>query len=143
MNYVLLHTRLLTGNSYTRSRQSPTGANSSVVNIPYELTYNLPAGFTSTLDYTFENGTSTSNKTINNLLHRASQTAFASYDPEFNEIVGSNPQLELIQTRPRDDFAYEAGVWVPENNEVWFTTASEQAPAHVNVSIWLLTRSRR
>ena len=110
---------------------------SSVVSIPYQLTYNLPPGFKNNLEYTFENGTSTDNSTINDLLRQASQSAFVSYDPEFNDIVGPDPQLELIETRPNTVFAYESGVWIPDTNQVWFTSASAEvaagAPAFASV----------
>ena len=48
-----------------------------------------------------------------------------AYDQEFLDILGSNPEVKLVSER-NNDFAYEMGVWVPERNEVWFTSAVEQ-----------------
>lgn len=107
--------------------------NSSVVSIPYELTYRLPPSFQGNLGYTFENGTQTSNDTINELLRSASQAPFVAYDPEFLDIIGSNPELQLIEKRPGDFFAFESGVWVPSTNEVWFTSSSSQAPTNASI----------
>lgn len=115
---------------------STAAQNASIVSIPYELTYLLPSGYSGNLSYTFENSTRTSNGTINKLLRSASQAPFVAYDPEFLDIIGANPHLKLIEAESGvqvDDFAYEAGVWVPSTNEVWFTSASEQPPAHVSI----------
>lgn len=101
-----------------------TSSTNSTVSIPHEYTYLLPDGFTGNVNYTFVNSTSTSNSTINNLLHSASQAPFIAYDQSFLDILGPNPQASLIQDRTdsNDLFAYEAGVWVPERHEVWFTS---------------------
>ncbi|KAI9710567.1 MAG: hypothetical protein M1820_002703 [Bogoriella megaspora] len=93
----------------------------SIISIPSESTYLLPDGFQGDYNFTFANGTKTSNDSLNSLLQAASQAPFISYDPEFSNILGANPTTQLVQQRA-DPFAHEAGVWVPERNEVWFTS---------------------
>ena len=100
--------------------------NNSTVFVPYEYTYLLPSGFTGNLSYTFVNGTKTNNDSINALLRSASQAPFIAYDQEFLDILGPNPHVQLIEQRSGDDFAYEAGVYVPERNEVWWTSSVQQ-----------------
>lgn len=109
---------------------TPFGMNQSAVSIPYEYTYLLPNGFEGNVNRTFVNGTTVpDNSTINDLLHAASQAPFISYDPEFLDIIGPSPEIKLIQERHDDLFAYEAGVWVPCQNQVWFTSSVAQVPA--------------
>ncbi len=99
-------------------------ANASIVSIPAEYQYLLPNGFTGNTNYTFVNGTHTSSSKINDLLALAKKAPFISYDPEFDAILGSNPEVKLVAEGPGDNyFAYEMGVWVPERNEVWFTSS--------------------
>lgn len=42
-------------------------------------------------------------------------------DSEFLSIIGQNATAQLIASR-NIDFAFEAGIWVPERNEVWFSS---------------------
>ncbi|KAK4494173.1 hypothetical protein PRZ48_014471 [Zasmidium cellare] len=109
---------------------SDTGShNASVVFVPYEYTYLLPETFSSNVNYTFVNGTHTSNASINSLLQTAAKSPLIAYDTEFSNIFGSKPEIQLVQDRTtqNDRFAFEAGVWVPERNEVWFASAVSQA----------------
>ena len=101
-------------------------SSNTMVSVPYEYTYLLPDGFTGNTNYTFVNGTHTSNSDINGLLAAAKNAPFISYDQEFLNMLGPNPEVNLVEARPVDQFAYEMGVWVPERNEVWFTSAVEQ-----------------
>jgi len=96
--------------------------NASTVAVPYDLTYLLPgSNFTSEYYYTFTNGTTTTNATVNALLQSASGAAFISYDDEFLSILGADPVVTLV-AHEAEDFAYEAGVWVPDTNEVSLTS---------------------
>ncbi|KAI9666277.1 MAG: hypothetical protein M1821_004212 [Bathelium mastoideum] len=115
------YTQLLFSALFFQAQAQPK--NASTVLVPYEYTYLLPSGYSGDLNLTFVNGTKTGNDTIDSLLHSASQAPFIAYDQEFSDILGANPATQLIEQRPSDDFAYEAGVWVPERNEVWFTSA--------------------
>lgn len=101
-------------------------ASSNVVSVPQQYTYLLPNGYQGNTNYTFVNGTHTSSSEVNSILKAAKKAPIISYDQAFLDIVGSNPEVKLIQERSNDDFAYEMGVWVPERNEVWFTSAVEQ-----------------
>ena len=101
-------------------------SSSNVVSIPQQYTYLLPNGYEGNTNYTFVNGTHTSSSDVNNILKAAKKAPMISYDQAFLDIVGSNPEVKLVEERSVDEFAYEMGVWVPERNEVWFTSAVEQ-----------------
>ena len=101
-------------------------ASSNVVSVPQQYTYLLPNGFQGNTNYTFVNGTHTSSSEVNSILTAAKKAPIISYDQSFLDIVGSDPEIHLVEERSTDDFAYEMGVWVPERNEVWFTSAVEQ-----------------
>lgn len=101
--------------------------NSSVVSIPHAYTHLLPDGFIGNLNYTFVNGTHVpGNSSINQLLGEASRAPFISFDQEFLDILGENPDVKLVEYKKDDKFAFEFGVWVPERHEIWFTSSVEQ-----------------
>jgi len=50
---------------------------------------------------------------------------YTSYDPEFASLIASDPILVANGTF---GFAYEAGAWDPDRNEVWFTSVLELPP---------------
>ncbi|QDS77666.1 hypothetical protein FKW77_003165 [Venturia effusa] len=108
---------------------------SNVVSVPYEYTYLLPT-FTEDVAGTFVNATKTTDDSINEILASAAKAPFISYDNEFLSILGSNPTLELVEERNLE-FAFEAAVWVPERNEVFFTSsvldAANGIPGHFEV----------
>jgi hypothetical protein len=80
-----------------------------VVSIPYEYTYLLPNNFDGNSNYTFVNGTQTGSNKINSLFEKAKQAPIISYDQEFLDIVGSNPEVTLVAERAEGhDFAYES-----------------------------------
>lgn len=95
----------------------------SLISLPYDLTYLLPNNFTGNLNSTFVNGTTTLNSTINSLLSRAKSSTFISYDDEFTSIFGANPKAKLIVTNPGSYAFFESGVWVPERDEVWLASS--------------------
>ncbi|KAJ3540580.1 hypothetical protein NM208_g4998 [Fusarium decemcellulare] len=45
---------------------------------------------------------------------------FHIYDPEFYDIIGSDPSLTLLATSPKDPIFHEAVVWYPPTEEVFF-----------------------
>lgn len=101
------------------------------VSIPYQNTYLLPDGFNGNVSYTFVNGTDVpGNSSLNALFEKASQAPFISYSQEFLDMLGPNASPELVEDRSStgDDFAFEAGVWVPELDEVWFTSSISKPP---------------
>ncbi|CZR65695.1 uncharacterized protein PAC_15595 [Phialocephala subalpina] len=66
--------------------------------------------------------TKTSNGSINDSFAAAQNATFYSFDEEFLWIVGSSPTiLKINASNSTFDYANEAGVWLPDRNEVWFT----------------------
>ncbi|EQB48638.1 hypothetical protein CGLO_12118 [Colletotrichum gloeosporioides Cg-14] len=102
-----------------------------VVSIPYELTYLLPGTFEGSIFNAFVTGNSTSDET-NALFAAAKKAPFISYDDEFLALLGPNPEPTLIDQR-EENFAGEAGVWVSERNEVWYTTWINDGPTRVEI----------
>lgn len=93
------------------------------VRIPSEWTYLLPHPFNSTMVYSWLNSTTAGDANITNTLRQASKSRFVSYSDEFDQLVGKMG-VDKISTIncPADapKCAYEAGVWIPDTNEVWF-----------------------
>ncbi|KAI7151213.1 hypothetical protein D0869_14229 [Hortaea werneckii] len=114
---------------------APSQAQNQTVRIPYENTYLLPSDFSGNVNQSFVNGTSTSSSSIDSLLQKATVAPFIAYDDTFLDIIGDEPHQKLIDNRTTL-FAYEAGVWIPELNEVWFTSSTYQAstiPGYITV----------
>ena len=114
---------------------------SNIVSIPHELTYLLPSSFEGSIYNSFVAGTETPDADINRLLLSARNAPFISYDEAFLALLGSHPVPELIEERD-ENFAGEAGVWIPERNEVWYTTWINDGPTHVEI-LDLQTKSTR
>ncbi|KAM3538654.1 hypothetical protein ARSEF1564_008440 [Beauveria bassiana] len=111
---------------------SATPQNHTIVSIPNEYTYLLPAPFEGNLFHSFVNSTNTSDPSINALFHSAKTAPFISFDEEFLGMLGPEPVAELIEER-QANFAGEAGVWLKERNEVWFTTWINDGPTQVEI----------
>ncbi|KAI6839092.1 calcium-dependent phosphotriesterase [Hortaea werneckii] len=114
---------------------APSQAVNQTVRIPYENTYLIPEEFSGNVNQSFVNGTTTSNSSINSLLQQANEAPFIAYDDSFLDIIGDELRPKLIDNR-MTLFAYEAGVWIPELNEVWFTSSTYQAstiPGYITV----------
>ncbi|KAK9489988.1 hypothetical protein V1508DRAFT_458134 [Lipomyces doorenjongii] len=47
---------------------------------------------------------------------------FVLYHDDFLKVLGPNPRLKLIAKEERYPFAHEAGVWIPDTREVFFTS---------------------
>lgn len=99
---------------------------STVTHVPYELTYLLPDGATSSLHDTFVQSTTTSNVSINLLLGVAAQSVFTGYDSSFAQVVGPNASAKLVVNRPGSGAFYELGAYIPTLNEVWFTSTFDK-----------------
>jgi gluconolactonase len=120
------------------AKASPTTVNNTIVSIPSEYLYNLPptSGFFSDLSTGYIDTNFTSDTALSKLFASAKNAPFVSYGDEFLEILGSDAKLVLVDesTDPKNLFAYEAGVWVYDRNEVWFTSAvQEGGPSEVRV----------
>ncbi|RDI77059.1 hypothetical protein Vi05172_g12962 [Venturia inaequalis] len=101
-----------------RSRQQ---ANNLFVSIPQEWTYKLPPAFSGNVSTDFVR-TNTTNSTIDTTLLRARSSPFISYSDDFVSLVRGAQRFRLV-SQQSSDFAAEAGVWVPETNQVWFTSS--------------------
>lgn len=107
---------LLSATAVTAQQKPLTG-----ISIPSNYTYLLPEPYMGNLSLNFID-TNTSSSTVNNLFAQARKATYIAYDDEFLDILGSNPTIELVPNSTRTvDYAYEAGVWVSDHNQVWFT----------------------
>ncbi|KAK1486708.1 hypothetical protein CCUS01_15090 [Colletotrichum cuscutae] len=112
--------------------QTCLAQDTSIVSVPYELTCLFPSPFHGNLFHSFVNGTNTSDALTNELLQSATKAPFISYDDEFLALLGQNPAIELIEERP-GNFAGEAGVWISDRNELWYTAWINDGPTHVEI----------
>ncbi|KAF7946595.1 hypothetical protein EAE96_009590 [Botrytis aclada] len=95
---------------------------STSISIDPESTYLILPDYHGNINQSFLD-TETNNVNLSVSLTSAKSNAFISYDPEFLKLLGKNPTATLIAQR-NDSFANEAGIWVPDRNEVWFTSSS-------------------
>lgn len=102
-----------------------------IVSIDSTLTYNLPPEFDGNITENFID-TVTNDSSVADVLAAAKNASFISYDPEFLQIIGESPSLQLIAQK-EEFFADEAGVWVPETNQVWFTSATVNNSGNVSI----------
>ncbi|KAH9923811.1 D-lactonohydrolase-like protein [Fomitopsis serialis] len=58
---------------------------------------------------------------------------FQTFHPGFLKILGSNPSIRVIASNPGFAFAHEAPIWVPETDEVFF---SSQDGGYLGFSDW-------
>lgn len=114
----------------TRANQACTGVLSgatptchAAMRVPDELTFLLPVDFTGNLTDTFFQGTTTSDASVNAILTAAARSTFISYDDDFARIVGPQVSAQLVTNRPGSGAFFEAGVYIPSLDEVWFTSS--------------------
>ncbi|KAI1328008.1 hypothetical protein F5Y16DRAFT_398881 [Xylariaceae sp. FL0255] len=72
------------------------------------------------------------NPSIAVLLHHAHDSTFISFDSEFNAIVGPSPHVTIAASSP-EPFAFEAGIWVPPRNQIWFTAYLDPTPGFLTI----------
>lgn len=97
------------------------------VDIPPSYTYLLPSPWHYAVQGNFID-TLTPSPRVNQRLSQASQAHYYAYDPEFHEILGFSPTIQLAAARENTSvFASEGGAWVPDRNEVWFTSSQSAA----------------
>jgi gluconolactonase len=94
--------------------------------IPSSYTYLLPEPFDGPIsvlgNFSTNYLSTTSNKTVNDLFARAKKSTYYAFDQEFYEILGGHsPDISLIGSSSKDLFN-EGGTWLPDRNEVWFTS---------------------
>ncbi|CAM6088849.1 unnamed protein product [Calypogeia fissa] len=105
---------------------------SAVVSIDPRNTYLLPHGFVGNLTLNFID-TFTSDGYIAELFSAAKKAPFITYDPEFLHITGDRPNFPQLIAQRDDLFADEAGVWVPDKNQVWFTSATVNNAGNLSI----------
>jgi gluconolactonase len=116
----------------TGIRVVTASSNNTIVSIDSQLSYRLLPDFEGNITENFID-TETSNATTASVLTSAQTAPFISYDSDFLSIIGPNPSLTLIAQRATP-FAVEAGIWLPDRNEVWFTSAT----VNDSGSVWAL-----
>ena len=108
------------------------------VSIPSIDTYLLPApfqGFESVVGNLSTNfvNTITSNASVNALFAAAKNATYYAFDEEFYDVLGSKaPNIQLVQMRS-SLFAYEAGAWDYDKNQVWFTSSIVTYPTSISI----------
>lgn len=106
-------------------------ANNLFISIPPEWTYKLPPTFAGNTSTDFVQ-TTTNNATIDSTLLRARSSPFISYSDEFLSIANGGQRFNLV-SQPDSQFAFGAGVWVPSNNQVWFTSSPSTNPSYLSI----------
>lgn len=114
---------LLFGPAYCQSN--------TTVHVSPEYAYLLPRPFNNTFTQPFVD-TILPPGDAANTLDAARNASFISYDPEFDAILGSNPIVSTIASS-NTSFAFEAGIWVPELNQIWFTAFRNPIPGYLSI----------
>ena len=110
------------------------GDQATGVFIPPIYTYLLPSPFQGyetvvSNSSTHSINTITANASINALFSAAKNATYYAFDEEIYSILGGKtPDIQLIATRP-SVFAYEAGAWDYDLNQVWFTSLNLARPS--------------
>ena len=114
------------------------GDKATGVFIPPVDTYLLPSPFQGyeTVDTNASThfvNTVTANASINALFSAAKNATYYAFDGEFYTILGSKtPDIQLIATKP-SLFAYEAGAWDYDLNQIWFTSSILTPPTTISI----------
>jgi len=105
------------------------------ISIDPAVTYLLPNSFEGNVSEPFYSSTITHNAQIQSQLIAASSAAFISYDPEFLDLIGPAPVLQLVAEKSIP-FADEMGTWVHDGqrNEVWMASAGVDGVSN----LWVL-----
>ena len=106
-------------------------ANLSGVFIPPELAYQLPQPYAGNISQNFID-TETSNSSANAIFAAARNATYYAFDQEFYSILGPSPSIRLVSPTSAP-FAHEAGVWVPDHNQVWFTSDDTAPPQYYSI----------
>lgn len=96
------------------------------VSIPPEYAYLLSQPYTGNLNKNFID-TQTANSSANNVFAAARNVQYYFFDQEFMTILGPSPTIQLAANHS-GPLAHEAGVWVPDHNQVWFTSDGDPVP---------------
>ncbi|KAJ9657450.1 hypothetical protein H2198_004325 [Neophaeococcomyces mojaviensis] len=80
----------------------------------------------------FVRGTKAGDASVDSVLQEVVKAPFISYDDEFITLLGPKPVIELVEERD-ENFAGEAGVWIKERDQVWYTTWINDGPTRVEI----------
>lgn len=98
--------------------------NPNVVSIPEVYTHILPAGFQGNLTQGFIH-THVDDQEIASLFSQGQGAPFISYSSEFTNLIG-NATVETVISPNDTDFRFswagEAGIWLPDLNQIWCTS---------------------
>ncbi|PYH61337.1 SMP-30/gluconolactonase/LRE family protein [Aspergillus niger CBS 101883] len=111
---------------------SSSGSYAQTASIPASYQYLLPPLFHGNLSEDFVSGTESAQLSLNSALKEAQRAAFISYDKEFDEVIGQEPSAQIV-SRGTYGYAYEAGIWVHDLNQMWFTSAISSGPTYLSV----------
>lgn len=108
--------------------------NPQLFRVEGELTHALPYPFFGNLTLGFAGGVDSDNDTVTSQLSSAQQAAFISYDDDFDDLIGS-ASLETIVANTSFPYTWagEAGVWIPDLNQVWLTRTTYLGPSTVYI----------
>lgn len=98
--------------------------NPNVISIPAAYTHILPTGFQGNLTQGFIR-TEVDDQEIESLLSQAQSVPFISYSTEFTNLIADATVETLISPNDTDlpfSWAGEAGIWLPDLNQVWCTS---------------------
>jgi gluconolactonase len=108
-----------------------SAAFNDIISVDPQLTYRILPSFSGNVSQNFID-TSIPNTTTSSVFSSARNASFISYSNEFISLLGPAPTLELVQQR-NYSFANEAGIWVPDRNEVWFTSSDINGVTYIFV----------
>ncbi|KAL1898010.1 hypothetical protein Sste5346_003868 [Sporothrix stenoceras] len=113
------------------SSASPSRSNCNLTVLDSEYTHLLPLPFEGNLTRDFLDGTALENQTVAAVLANAQKSAFVSYDDEFTRLIGSATLDLIVPDAPFPNG--EAGIWVPDLNQVWFVTTLYGGPTKLYI----------
>lgn len=99
--------------------------------VPGEYAYLLPRPFNSTFTEPFVDTTMPPGR-VAETIAASRNASFISYDPDFDAIIGSNPTVSELASSDTS-FAFEAGIWVPTTNQIWFTAFLNPVPGYLSI----------
>ncbi|KAG9243611.1 hypothetical protein BJ878DRAFT_568282 [Calycina marina] len=101
----------------------------NIASIPRQDLYLLPTDLLDNISTGFSNTTFSESSGYQILFDKASVAPFLSYDTESDALFGPSPAIQLV-AQQYSFFAFEAGIWVPPRNEVWFTSSIYNSHRH-------------
>lgn len=131
--YLLSALLLLGAASSVLAQLQTYGKNITGISLDPSYAYKLPQSFLGNITQNFVD-TNAGNATINNALALAKKAAFYEWDSDFSAMIGPSTTIELIGQRSNTtDYAYEAGVWLYDHNQIWFTSGVNEAPTFFSI----------